>query len=297
MVQDIALVIGATGLLGMEIVTCLRRERVFVRAAVRASAEAKRDFVVGTGADVVEADLKDRVSLLAACEGVSTVVSTASSTRSRQPGDSISTVDEEGQLALVDAARRSGVERFVFVSFPASGIDYALQRAKRRVEKAVVESGMAFTILQAAKFFEVWLGPGMGFDPVHGRARILGRGEGRVSWVSSRDVARFAVAATRTATLARKVVTLGGPHALSPLDVVRTFEDLGGPKVALEYVPESELEARLAGASDSMQEAYAATMLGTVRGQVVDSTVALELFPTRMTTVREYAMESLTLDS
>jgi uncharacterized protein YbjT (DUF2867 family) len=298
MVPDVALVVGATGLLGMEIVALLRQEQMPVRAVVRPSADAKkRAFLEGVGATIVDADLKRRASLVAACEGVSTVFSTASSTRSRQPGDSIATVDEEGQLALVDAARKNGVERFVFVSFPPSDVDYALQRAKRRVEDAVRKSGMAFTILQPAKFIEVWLGAAMGFDPARGRARILGRGDGLVSWISFRDVARCVVAGARMATRSGKVIALGGPDALSPLEVVKIFEDLGGPKVALEYVPESELEARLAAAVDPMQEAYAATMIGAVRGQVVDSTLALELCSVRMTRVQEYAVESLRMAS
>lgn len=71
------------------------------------------------GAELVEGDLKDAASLARACAGVEAVISTASSTLSRQAGDSIASVDEQGQLALVDAARTAGATRFVFVSFRA----------------------------------------------------------------------------------------------------------------------------------------------------------------------------------
>jgi hypothetical protein len=40
-----------------------------------------------------------------ACEGAEVVISTASSTLSRQEGDSIETVDRIGQLSLIETAR------------------------------------------------------------------------------------------------------------------------------------------------------------------------------------------------
>jgi len=63
-------------------------------------------------------DLKNPASLLQACEGVSAVITTASSTFSRQEGDSIETVDRQGQLHLIDAAERAGVRQFVYISIP-----------------------------------------------------------------------------------------------------------------------------------------------------------------------------------
>jgi len=52
--------------------------------------------------------LKDPESLVHASRGVSAVISTASSTFSRQTGDSIETVDRLGQRNAVDAARSAG---------------------------------------------------------------------------------------------------------------------------------------------------------------------------------------------
>jgi uncharacterized protein YbjT (DUF2867 family) len=66
------------------------------------------------GAEVVWGDLKDRASLEVARRGIHAVVSTASSTLSRQPGDDIESVDRHGQIALVEAARSAGVRHFTF---------------------------------------------------------------------------------------------------------------------------------------------------------------------------------------
>jgi uncharacterized protein YbjT (DUF2867 family) len=289
------LVVGATGFLGMETVRLLTSEGKSVRAAVRAQlASGDAMFAKNPAVERMVVDLKERASLEAACRGVTAVISTATAMRSRQKGDSIDTVDEQGQLALVDAAEREGVTHFVFISFPPVEVDFALQRAKRRVEARLRESRMSFTILQAAHFSEVWLSPGAGFDPAHGRVRIWGDGDRPVSWISSHDVARFAVAALRIDEFAGKELPLGGPDAMTPLQVVRIFEELGAPSVALEHIPESALEAQVASAKDGVEEAYAAIALTTARaGMVVDARPALRLLPGRLTTVREYAVRML----
>ena len=112
------LVIGATGLVGLEVCRRLREAGATVRALIRTTADAqKRAELERLGIELAEGDLKDPASLARACAGVQSVISTASSTLARQSGDSIETVDRRGQLALVDAARTAGVEHFVFVSF------------------------------------------------------------------------------------------------------------------------------------------------------------------------------------
>ena len=172
------LLVGATGLLGPEICRRLTAAGQKVRASIRPSADGgKRAALVSLGVEPVEGDLKDASSLARACAGIQAVISTASSTLSRQAGDSIETVDQQGQLTLVEAARQAGVDRFVFVSFRENpDIQFPLSVAKRTVERALKSSGMAYTILQALSFMEVWLTPALGFDAANGKARLYGDG-------------------------------------------------------------------------------------------------------------------------
>ena len=103
------LVVGATGHLGSEICRLLTEKDKPVKALIRPTSDkAKTERLKSSGAVLVQGDLKDRASLDAACRGVTTVISTATSVTSRQQGDSIQTVDSEGQLRLVDAARAAG---------------------------------------------------------------------------------------------------------------------------------------------------------------------------------------------
>jgi uncharacterized protein YbjT (DUF2867 family) len=294
MTSEPTLVVGATGFLGTEICRQLHAAGVPLRALVRKTADPrKRDVIASLGADVYPGDLKHAGSLAEACAGVSTVVSTASATISRQPEDDIDSVDRQGQLRLIDAAEGAGVKHFVFISVPPVDVDYALLRAKREVEERLRSSKMSWTILRPMNFMEAWLSPLLGFDPANGKARILGSGERPVSWVSIRDVARFAVAAVDSARLVGQVLLLGGPDALSYRDVIHIFEEQGAPPIEVEAVPEAALEAQLANASNPFEEAYAAIMLATARGLKVDPAPALEILPGRLCTVREYAKSIL----
>lgn len=289
------LVVGGTGLVGFDVCEQLTKSARLVRALIRPTSDsAKRAALAGMGVELVEGDLKDPDSLIRACTGVQSVISTASSTLSRQSGDSIETVDERGQLALVEAANRAGVEHFVFVSFRESPrIQFPLTTAKRAVERALKSSDMAYTILQASYFMEVWLTPALGFDAANGKVRFYGDGTEPISWVSYRDVARAVAAAISEPDARYRVIELGGPQALSPREVVRMFEAAGTAEIATESVPESALEAQLNSATDSLQKSFAGLMLMYARGDAIDNTVSSRLFPFQMTAVRDYITAQL----
>ncbi len=140
------LVAGATGLVGSEVCQRLMRRGEPVRALVRASSwEEKIEALRSSGAELCVGDLKDADSIAAACRGVNAVISTASSTLSRQPGDSIESVDAAGQLNLVKAAKAADVGRFLFVSFRRPPVSFPLGDAKREVEGAV--RSLNFTVI------------------------------------------------------------------------------------------------------------------------------------------------------
>jgi uncharacterized protein YbjT (DUF2867 family) len=289
------LVVGATGLLGREICSLLTHSGRPVRALVRASSDpVKVARLHDSGADVVHGDLKDRASIEVACRGVSAVISTASSTLSRQPGDSIDTVDRQGQLDLIDAAEAAGVQHFVLISFPGTSVDFPLQSAKREVEARLQEGRMTWTILQPTCFAEVWLSPALGFDVGHATAQIYGAGHHKTTWISLHDVAQFAVAALEAPHAANAVIRLGGPEALSPLDVVHLAERITGRAFTVQHVSEDALHAQHAAATDPMQQSFAGLMLYYAAGDVVDMADTLRLFGVPpMRSVYEHLQSSL----
>ena len=288
------LVVGATGLLGGEICRLLAAEGKPVRALVRSTSDqTKVAQLESLNIEVMRGDLKDRSSLDAACEGTSAVISTASSTLSRQAGDSIHSVDLEGQLNLINAAQATNVSQFVLISFPQAEVEFPLQAAKRKVEEHLKASGLTYTILQPTFFMEIWLSPALGFDVANGQVQIYGSGENRMSWISYKDVAKFAVMSLDNAEARNAEIKLGGPEALSPLEVVRLFEELKGQKFEVQYVPEQALKEQKESATDPLQESFAGLMLYYSRGDVIEMQKTLHKFPVQLTSVRDYAQASV----
>jgi uncharacterized protein YbjT (DUF2867 family) len=287
------LVAGATGILGSEVCSRLARGQNRVRALVRHSANPDRLAVLRSeGAELSFGDLKDPPSLREACQGVDVVISTASSTLSRQEGDSIETVDRIGQLSLIEAARTAGVKHFTLVSIPRKPLrESPLTRAKAEVERTLAASGLEYTILGANYFMEVWLSPALGFDAVNHKALIFGDGNAPISWISLHDVAEFAIRSHMTAAARNRHFDLGGPRDLSPREVVALFENASGERFEMQFLPESALLAQLEQAHDPLAETFAKLQLEYAHGCVMDSSEALRAIPLNLRTVDQYATE------
>jgi uncharacterized protein YbjT (DUF2867 family) len=283
------LVAGATGYLGSEICRQLILKNKNVKGLVRATSDVNKVAQLkASGVETIEGDLKDKVSLGNALHGVSAVISTVSSTLSRQEGDSIQTVDDEGQINLIDAAVNAGVNQLIYISFCELG-ECPLQTAKRKVEKHLSESGLNYTILQPTYFMEVWLSPVLGFDYPNAKASIFGEGKNKVSWIAIKDVASFAVDSLDNPAAKNRIIELGGPEALSPLEVVNIFETAKGKKFELQFVPEEALKAQRDGAQDPLSESFSTLTLGVVNGSEIDMTSILNDFQIRLTSVIDYA--------
>lgn len=292
------LVAGATGTLGFEIFRLLAEGGKKIRSLVRETSDAEKiGKLKDLGAEITYGDLKNRGSLDAACVGVKTVISTVSSTLARHEGDSIESVDRQGQLNLVESAKAAGVTHFIYISFPDTGLSFPLQDAKRSVEDALKRSGMTYTILQPTDFMEVWLSPALGFEPANAHARIYGTGEKKLSWISYKDVAKFAAASVDNPAARDETIKLGGPEALSYLQVVSIFEQVMGKAFAVEHVPEDVLRAELGSATDSMQKSFAGLMLDTAGGNIIDMDGALRDFYIELTSVDDYARSVMTQNS
>jgi uncharacterized protein YbjT (DUF2867 family) len=284
------LVVGATGFLGMEICRQLIAANKNVSGLVRKTAtQEKANALSQLGVQMVEGDLKDRASIKKALHGITTVISTASSTFSRQDGDSIQTVDNEGQANLVDAAIAAGIQHYIYISFPSMPGEFPLQDAKRRVEKKLVSSNMPYTILQPTFFAEAWLSPAVGFDFPNAKATIYGEGKNKISWITIQDVAAFAVASVDNPTAKNKTIELGGPEALSPLEVVALFEKAGGKKFELQHVPVEALQAQKNAATDDLSKSFASLMLVYATGNEINMQQTLKSFPVKLNSVCDYA--------
>jgi len=288
------LVVGATGMLGLEICRRLREQGRAVRGLVRPGS-SRESLLRDLGVEIHHGDLRTPPTVAPACDGVTTVVSTATAMGAKEKGLTLRAVDRDGQLALVELARLRGVKAFVHLSAsPHLRPTAPLIRYKREVEHAVRASGMRWTIVQPSAFMDVWFSALLGWDHVTGRATIFGPGTAPVSWICVADVAVHACAAIDDERVANVELPLGGPENLSTRQVVRIFEQVSGRPYSVRRVPRPVLAA-LAPIVAAFDEAVGSGMsLGaqTAAGDVIDSPLqrALDL---PLTSLRDYATRVL----
>lgn len=217
------LVAGATGHLGSLVVRLLRHRGLPVRILVRTRSPQPEAVAAleAAGAQPVYGDLKDRPSLDAACAGVETVITTATS-GSRGGADTIESVDRAGNRNLVEAAAAAGVRRFVFTSTLGADPDSPVPMfaAKGETEALLRRGAMSWTVLRPNAMLDVFV-PMVAGPALAGRDVVqVGSGQRRHSMVAARDVAAYAVAALDRAAAERATLTVGGPEPVSWRDII-----------------------------------------------------------------------------
>lgn len=222
--RSVVLVVGAAGKFAGLVVPALRRRDVAVRALVRDEARAAVARALGA-TEIAIGDLRDAASLAEATRGVDGVF---------HIGPAFAADEAAMGVALVEAAQRSGVRKFVFSSvIQPTNIRLANHASKIAVEDALYSSRLEYTILHPANFMQniglAWASirdDGCFAEPFPNDTRIA-----RVDY---RDVAETAAIALTQDRLAFATLELcAGMY--SRLDVVAALsEALGAPVAALQ---------------------------------------------------------------
>jgi uncharacterized protein YbjT (DUF2867 family) len=259
------LVVGATGQLGTAVVRKLVDQEKSVRALVRRT--ASYEHLDGPGIELAFGDLRDGASLEAACQGVRTVIATATAIAPGAGGGDVRAVDDEGYARLIEACRSNGVHQFVFASVPVTPEDdrVALLRAKRRAEQLLRSSGIGYTIFRLGMFADIWpalLGSRIperdaevrslerpfwftrafrkttgDLIETRGRAIVPGRGDVPVSFITIDNAADLLVSAVDHPEAMNQVLEIGGPVVSTFDETVQLFARLLGRPVRASYAP------------------------------------------------------------
>jgi NADH dehydrogenase len=237
------LLVGGTGLLGSKVAERLAQRGIPFRALVRPGTASAR--LEGLGAQIVRGDMRASPSLIAAMDGVDTVISTANAMARVLGGGtdlSIRDVDEEGNANLVRAAEAAGVQRFVFISF----LEQILARttpfgdAKRATERRLQDADLREVIVRPDMYQEVWLTPLVQFDWPNRSVTIFGKGDARHAYLAVDDVAD-AVVHWSQADDAPRLVEIGGPERLTRNEAADAFERALGEPIKRRHVPRPAL--------------------------------------------------------
>ena len=173
--------------------------------------ETKADASRQQGAnEVVIGDLGDPDSLRAAAAGVDGVF---------HINPAFAPNEAELGVAMVEAAKVSGVQKFVFsgVYHPSSKLSN--HAAKRPVEEAMYESGMDFTVLQPAMFMQNFAAD---WDTVlqQGRFSLPYSKLAKACYVDYRDVAEVAAIALTGNALSYGTFELCAPGMVNRVELV-----------------------------------------------------------------------------
>ncbi len=148
------LVTGGTGYIGTALRDKLREAGHEVRLLVRQNSAYK--IGAGEGCEVVEGDVLDSHACLRAVDGCSAVVNLVGIIREYpDEGTTYVAMHTEATFCVLDAARRSGIERFIHMSALGAGPDSRSKyhTTKFEAEKIVTGSDLRWTVFRPSVVF------------------------------------------------------------------------------------------------------------------------------------------------
>jgi len=226
------LVTGATGTTGMEVLRALKARGATARALVRD--ETKAHQLRDLGFTPVTGDLGDPRTLGPALAGVERAYLVAPA----------SPMQSELEQTFLETAHEAGVEQIVKLSVLGASAEspQRFARSHGKVEQALKDSGLQWTLLRATGFMQNTLGwgarvqDGVFYTPVPDAA---------FSIVDARDVAEVAALALTEDGHAGRAYGLSGPEAISYRDQARRLFAAAGREIEVAEVPVEAVKREL----------------------------------------------------
>ena len=218
-------------------------------------------------------------SLDEAMRGVEAVITTAIGYSHRKKGDSLAT-DYEGNRNLVDAAKRTGVPRFVLTSILQCDIAHGVPHfwAKKETEDYLESQGVPFVALRPGAFLG---GSGGGFLASGLRKgklmRMMPPGV-RITFIDPDEVARALAMAVDEPRALNKRIDLGSDRALSSEELAAVFTSVLGQPVKTGGMLMLRVFPLLARVIPSMRDFAAMFAFFATGRYVADTRTQAELF-------------------
>jgi len=218
------LVAGATGYLGKAVVRECKARGHFVRALARSP--DKLSSLEGSFDEVVRAQVTRPETLAHVCDGMDLVFSSIGITKQKD-GLTFRDVDYKGNVNLLEAALRSNVRKFVYVSAFNGPVLRHLDiiDAHEAFVDVLEASGIDCAVVRPTGYFPD-MGEVLGMAR-RGRVWLIGSGENRVNPIHGADLAVACVDAMEGNVTELDV---GGPKTYSWNEVAAlAFDALGKP--------------------------------------------------------------------
>ena len=228
------LIVGATGTLGRQVARRALDEGYKVRCLVRS--QKKAAFLKEWGAELVSGSLSQPNTLPSALEGMDAVIDAA--TARATDSLSIKQVDWDGKVALIQAAKAAGVERYIFFSILEAEKypQVPLMEIKRCTELFLSEAGMNYTILRLCGFMQGLIGQ-YAIPILEGQAIWVTGESSPVAYMDTQDIAKFAIRALSVPATEKQTFPVVGSRAWSAEEITSLCERLTGKQAKVSRLP------------------------------------------------------------
>ena len=228
------LIIGGTGTLGRQIVLQALTKGYKVRCVVRNFRKA--NFLKEWGAELVYGDLSIPETIPPCFQGITAVIDASTS----RPSDdnALKTVDWDGKLALIKAAKIANVKRFIFCS--TQNLErfskIPLMEMKRGIEIELKKSEIPYTIFRLTGFYQGLIEQYA--IPILENLPIWVTNENTcVSYMDTQDIAKFCLRSLQLPETVNKTFFLGGPKGWVSSEIITLCEQLAGQTAKVNEIP------------------------------------------------------------
>lgn len=229
------LVTSSTGLTGKSVVSALSSKGIEVRAMLH-SARKNEDMLAIGASETMVGDIASYDDLMSAMCGMDAVYYICPTAREDEA--------EIGKMAI-EVAMKSGVKIFIYQSVLHS-IEPELphHRQKLDVERAVVDSGLMYTIVQPAPFMQ---------NILNAKEALINKkifiqkfftkkdDTNRINLIDARDFGQCVAEIACGREYGYSTLELCGPENLSASEMLSAIEKTLGYEVGLKYISDDEL--------------------------------------------------------
>ena len=228
------LIVGGTGTLGRQVVLQALTKGYPVKCLVRNFRKA--NFLKEWGAELIYGDLSIPETIPPCFQGITAVIDASTSRPSDI--DVVKTVDWNGKLALIEAAKAAKVKRFIFCS--TQNLDQfsniPLMKMKQGIEIKLKEAEIPYTIFRLTGFYQGLIEQYA--IPILENLPIWVTNENTcISYIDTQDVAKFCLKALQLPETTNTTFFLGGPKGWVSSEIINLCEQLAGQSAKINQIP------------------------------------------------------------